>query len=656
MAAVNVTFPGNLAQVRTADNLRSVPSTLLPLGTLFIVNELSGVFEYDPGSVAADNGTDVLRPDDKTVGQSGRWIFNAAGLAAGPPGSPGAPGESGTAFTGTVAESQSQPLDPGLSAILVSGTSTDGDNGSAGVFVQDDAVTTSYAAARPGRAFRTTSGKGYRRVPQADVADDRLALRALSPLTGAASGDATVLICGNSFGQGGNASNYQRSYAYLLPRSIINASPGGAGYHGVINIYDIAYAYPGSNTAGAATMVQQGIWGNSDPAGQGGRLNLASGGVLALKSIEADAVDVIINATASTAGAVLNVSLNGGANITTRTVSGTGYQSFSIPLGKTTALTDSLAIVATGGTIQIMGMIPRRTSTIAGPEVLIGARAGYAIQDYSSTAALDEMAFWLNRTGSAVRTALFMLGTNELYRAERALTPAAMVAQMEAVRSGLASRVTTGLRIAFSVPPQSKESAFPIQTPGFAFADYVRAFEDYALQHPEVALIRHDRTALSAGTLYADAGLHPGDQGHQVYMNPLVSALGIQYNPSLKSLATADTGAFTTFTPALKDNNGTIAASASACRYRVIDGEAEVLLNFNAALGSGFIYFQLPVAPTYQVAVAGFNTTLGLLVSAEADVSSGRLYIKSNANPPTYPLTAANQTLLISLRYPVAPS
>lgn len=89
MAAVNVTFPGNLAQVKTANDLRSVPSTLLPLGALFLVNGLEGLFEYDPGSVAADDGKDVLRPYDKTPGQVGRWLRNVDGLATGPEGPTG---------------------------------------------------------------------------------------------------------------------------------------------------------------------------------------------------------------------------------------------------------------------------------------------------------------------------------------------------------------------------------------------------------------------------------------------------------------------------------------------------------------------------------------------------------------------------------------
>lgn len=99
MTAVNVTFPGNLAQVKTAADLRSVPSTLLPLGALFLVNGLEGLFEYDPGSLAPDDGKDVLRPADKTPGQVGRWIRNVGGLATGPEGPTGPADNTYTSLT-----------------------------------------------------------------------------------------------------------------------------------------------------------------------------------------------------------------------------------------------------------------------------------------------------------------------------------------------------------------------------------------------------------------------------------------------------------------------------------------------------------------------------------------------------------------------------
>lgn len=86
MASVDITFPGNLAQVDTANDLRGVPSSLIPAGTAYIVSSLTGIFLYYPGVVTADNGTTVLKPNDITPLQAGRWIYTAAGFARGPRG------------------------------------------------------------------------------------------------------------------------------------------------------------------------------------------------------------------------------------------------------------------------------------------------------------------------------------------------------------------------------------------------------------------------------------------------------------------------------------------------------------------------------------------------------------------------------------------
>lgn len=86
MAAVNVMFPGNLAQVAAADSLRLIPSSLIPAGSLYVVTELGKLFAYDPGSLLPDNNTSTLKPFDKTPLQTGRWLYQVDGLAAGPTG------------------------------------------------------------------------------------------------------------------------------------------------------------------------------------------------------------------------------------------------------------------------------------------------------------------------------------------------------------------------------------------------------------------------------------------------------------------------------------------------------------------------------------------------------------------------------------------
>jgi hypothetical protein len=86
VAAVDVTFPGNLAQVKTADDLRGIPSPLVDTGTAYIVVSLKGVFIFEPGSLAADDGTTVLKPADLTPLQAGRWAYTASGFGRGDPG------------------------------------------------------------------------------------------------------------------------------------------------------------------------------------------------------------------------------------------------------------------------------------------------------------------------------------------------------------------------------------------------------------------------------------------------------------------------------------------------------------------------------------------------------------------------------------------
>jgi hypothetical protein len=88
-SALNITFPGNLAQVDTAAELRRVPSSFVTDGALYLVTALEGIYEFDTSSNAADTGGEVIRPFDRTALQAGRWIKNADGLGRGPAGATG---------------------------------------------------------------------------------------------------------------------------------------------------------------------------------------------------------------------------------------------------------------------------------------------------------------------------------------------------------------------------------------------------------------------------------------------------------------------------------------------------------------------------------------------------------------------------------------
>jgi hypothetical protein len=82
MSVIDITFPGNLAQVASAPNLRLVPSTSIVDSALFVVSDLKAVFIYDAASLDADDGVTIIKPSDLTVLQTGRWtVALSQGLA-----------------------------------------------------------------------------------------------------------------------------------------------------------------------------------------------------------------------------------------------------------------------------------------------------------------------------------------------------------------------------------------------------------------------------------------------------------------------------------------------------------------------------------------------------------------------------------------------
>lgn len=81
MAVIEVEFPGNLSQVDTANELRDLPSSFIADNALYLVSDL-GLYTYDAGSLATDNGTTVLKPDDLSPLQAGRWVLSGANFFA----------------------------------------------------------------------------------------------------------------------------------------------------------------------------------------------------------------------------------------------------------------------------------------------------------------------------------------------------------------------------------------------------------------------------------------------------------------------------------------------------------------------------------------------------------------------------------------------
>jgi len=81
MAVIEVEFPGNISKVDTAVDLRALPSPLIANGALYAVSGL-GIFSYSTSSVAIDDGVTVLKPDDRSPLQAGRWLISGGAVFA----------------------------------------------------------------------------------------------------------------------------------------------------------------------------------------------------------------------------------------------------------------------------------------------------------------------------------------------------------------------------------------------------------------------------------------------------------------------------------------------------------------------------------------------------------------------------------------------
>ena len=92
--SITINLPGypfdNFPSVPTIAGLRAIASASLSTGDNYVVDGGSaegdgggGVFTWNDSSMAADDGSTVIRPDDTTSGQAGRWILTGANALSG---------------------------------------------------------------------------------------------------------------------------------------------------------------------------------------------------------------------------------------------------------------------------------------------------------------------------------------------------------------------------------------------------------------------------------------------------------------------------------------------------------------------------------------------------------------------------------------------
>jgi hypothetical protein len=143
-----------LAQVDTATDLRGIPTALIASGTLFLVTDLEGIYEFDANSLAADNGDAAIKPDDRTTLQAGRWLKNADGLA---PGRTGNTGPADNTYTTLAALLASDPTRKSSRLVPEAGETAPAGNFSylSGAWVRQKADGLTFRRAETGASTRT---------------------------------------------------------------------------------------------------------------------------------------------------------------------------------------------------------------------------------------------------------------------------------------------------------------------------------------------------------------------------------------------------------------------------------------------------------------------------------------------------------------------
>ena len=242
--AVIINLPGRpydgLPVYASVAAIRAIPSGTLKNAQMIVLDSADiirdGIFSYAPASVAVDDGVSVIKPNDLTALQAGRWLTSLS-LAI-PKGDKGDPGGNAEAI-GTYAQALvGSFVLTGISRVSVNGTTTAGDAGAGRQFAYNSAVDASYVAANPGIAFLDASGRGFLEIRPStvvqgptykvavdngyDATQDILAARRKSTYTG---DDAPAI---NAVATTQRAFCYNPEVGYIDARTQINLPLAGA--------------------------------------------------------------------------------------------------------------------------------------------------------------------------------------------------------------------------------------------------------------------------------------------------------------------------------------------------------------------------------------------------------------------------------------------
>lgn len=437
----------------------------------------------------------------------------------------------------------------------------------------------------------------------------------------------SVLFLTDSIGNSTGATTYFKGMSHLIAKAILNANdhgfsdPAGYGYYTIINQQSATIE------AAAATT------GSYDASGVvGSRLKLDAGEYYEVDGRQLAGYDVIYDADASTATHFRFI-LNGVQVGSDKALSGTGLQNtFQTQLlaGANTALTDTVRIEAIGGTAYITGFLPLRQTTVDPPLIYVASQSGTAYQDFSSSADLDELAYYLNlfRSGSP-KVMVFLLGTNNIYAPSKALSPAATVDALDDVITGITSRCDD-ITFVIQVPPLSDPDIWPVVL-DYEHSDYVDALRTYArenghfLIHQELAGVEN----------YLDDGVHPNDAGHLVMASTVTGAFGLPFNPSTKQVpATADSGTATNVTAGSGFTQPGTAENMKVTKYGpLVTSRGFLNKDTPATLTASQTVAVVPAS--YRPIIRQWNPRLLVFQSSDSTFEEIECYVDTNGNVVT---------------------
>ena len=327
--------------------------------------------------------------------------------------------------------------------------------------------------------------------------------------------EGSVLMLTDSFGESVGASSYINGFAYKTMRAIMNASKG-YGYPIIINA---ANATNGIGVTTNGTYLTTGVATS--------RIQLTVGQTVTITNRSFKYCDFFYDAAVSSGTVEIRIN---GSLITTKTLTGsTGIQNtFPTDLGVIVAHTDTITLTATA-TVVITGL-ETLMEAYGAPLAYLVSRSGYGYQDYISTAALDELATYINFSSGTIKTVLLALGTNNIYSPDKAVIPSDLTPLITTLTSGINSRCGGNVRFIITIPARANESVFPVINSTYSYQNYVDAILSYCTTN-NYTTIRYDQTQLGTGDAkFLTDGVHPNNTGHSILVNKWCETLGISSN------------------------------------------------------------------------------------------------------------------------------